>query len=365
MRVLLLTETSHIGGAEVMIRNLALELRARGDVVGLVAPSNGGDWLHHAMERDGFPVWQFALGGAINPGLVRCIRTAVAEFKPDVMHSHLWVMAAYGGFVALRTRVPHVITMHGDGEQTRYLRRRVALRLAFRGARAVVAVSDAMRDDVATSLGISPSRMKVVGNGSAFPGGNREATRATLGLDADAFVVICIGSQIVRKNHIVVLRALARATHIGNWRLVIAGPHGDASSAVTDEATSLGIADRVLNLGPRHDVPELLAASDLYIMPSLWEGMPVALVEAMGAGKPIVASRVGGIPDMIRDGVDGALLNDPNDAVELASILDRLYLDEQLRASMAASAHDRAVARYGVATMTDEYLALYKRTAAR
>lgn len=359
MRVLMLTETSHLGGAEVMIRNLALELRARGHAVGLVAPLNGGDWLHTQMQQDGFPVWQFQLRGAINLELARCIRQAIAEFKPDVMHSHLWVMAAYGGMVAAFDRVPHVITMHGDGEQTRFLRRRVALRLAFARARAVVAVSDAMREQLATSLGISPSVMQVIANGSPFPQGDRLGTRSALGIQDDEFAVLCVGSQIVRKNHIVVLKALNRQPEGVRWKLVIAGPQGEATATLADEAKRTGVEQRLINLGPRSDVPDLQAAADLFVMPSLWEGMPVALVEAMGAGTPLIASAVGGIPAMVEDGVSGLLLRDATDDVELSTLISQCRAQRDRMQAMGETARRKAHEEYGVSGMTDAYLDLF------
>jgi len=360
MRVLLLTETCQLGGAEVMIRNLALELRARGHAVGLVAPSNGGDWLHGEMKRDGFPVWLFELRGAVNPDIVQTIRRAIAAFRTAVMHSHLWVMAAYGGAVASLARIPHVITMHGDGEQTRFLRRRVALRFAFARARGVVAVSAAMRDDLAQSLGIPASRMLVVPNGSSFPKGDRTLVRRELSIGADEFVAVCIGSQIARKNHIVALQAMARLSGEAPWRLLVAGPTGDATATLADAARRLGVSAHFHNLGPRRDVPDLLAASDVYLMPSLWEGMPVALVEAMGSGVPIVASGVGGIPDMIGDGLEGAILSDPTNAGDLAGIIERLRGDDTLRHGIAARARQKALAVYGAAAMADAYLDLFQ-----
>jgi glycosyltransferase involved in cell wall biosynthesis len=291
----------------------------------------------------------------INPGLLRTIDTAVAEFRPDVLHSHLWVTAAYGSVVGWRRGVPHVTTMHGDGEQTKYLRRRVALRFAFKHARGVVAVSDAMRNDLARSLGIAPSTMSVVANGSPFEPGDRVATRRELRIDDDETVILAVGSQIARKNHIVVLRAMRRLLAARRYRFVLAGPHGDNTELLASFAAEHGLANRFLNLGPRHDIEALLAATDIFVMPSLWEGMPVALVEAMGAGAAVVASAVGGIPQM-----EGHLLGDPTDDGALSTMLDALAADRVSRERYGKAAARRARREYGVATMADAYLQLYR-----
>ncbi len=356
----MLTESSRIGGAEVMLRNLALDLRARGHDVGLVAPSNGGDWLHHQMQEDGFPVWQFELRGAINPDITGTIRRAIAEFKPEIVHSHLWVMAAYGGYVAWLAGLPHVITMHGDATETAYLRRRVALRLAFARAKVVAVVSETMQQDLAKALGVPRTRMIVVDNGSSLPQGNRDGTRQALAIGAGQFVVLCVGSQGPRKNHVTVLRALAQLPSGTDWVFLVAGPHGESTQLLADEAARLGVESRFHNLGPRRDVADLLAASDLFVMPSLWEGMPVALVEAMGAGRPIIASRVGGMPVIIRDGVDGVIVDDPADDTILAEVIGGLMADPDRRAKLAASASAKARATYSVAAMTETYLQLYQ-----
>ena len=360
MRILMLTETSRLGGAEVMIRNLSHDLRERGHEVGLVAPSNGGDWLHHQMERDGFPVWQFELRGAINPDITGTIRRAIAEFKPDIIHSHLWVMAAYGGYVSWLARIPHVITMHGDATETQFFRRRVALRFAFARAKVVVVVSDTMQQDLSRVLGIPKGQMVVVDNGSSLPQGDRDRTRLELGIDAGEFGVLCVGSQGPRKNHSTVLKAMALLPQGTDWALMVAGPFGESTQLLADEATRLGVKSRFRNLGPRHDVADLLAASDLFVMPSLWEGMPVALVEAMGAGKAIIVSRVGGMPVMVRDGVDGVIVDDPLDEKQLSDAIGGLMVDPERRVKMGESARAKARAEYSVAAMTDTYLELYQ-----
>jgi glycosyltransferase involved in cell wall biosynthesis len=311
------------------------------------------------MRDDGFQVFTYTRRGAINPDIIRCIRTAIAEFRPDVMHSHLWAMAAYGGLVAAMSRVPHVITMHGDGEQTRYLRRRVALRLAFAGAADVVAVSSDMRSQLARSLGVTTDSMRVVANGSPFAPGNRESTREALGVAREELIFLCVGSQITRKNHVTALTALASIQSRAPWRLVLAGPLGDATELLRREADALAVTDQLINLGPRQDIPDLLAACDIFLMPSLWEGMPVALVEAMGAGKPVIASRVGGISEMITDGAEGILVNDPLSKSEWSQAIQQLVCDQTLRAQIARGAQARAEADYGVERMTDSYLALY------
>jgi glycosyltransferase involved in cell wall biosynthesis len=172
-------------------------------------------------------------------------------------------------------------------------------------------------------------------------------------------VILSIGSQIPRKNHLAVLQALALLPASVNWRYVIAGPPGDATELVADFARTAGVIDRFVNLGPRQDVPDLLAACDLFVMLSLWEGMPVALVEAMGAGVPIISSAVGGIPAMLADGIEGVLLEPTIAAEQLRDAVVSLLHDGIRSTSLGEAARARATREYGVATMARAYEGLY------
>ena len=118
-------------------------------------------------------------------------------------------------------------------------------------------------------------------------------------------------------------------------------------------------SDRVTLLGQRWDVYDLHAAADIFVMPSLWEGLPLALLEAMHAGTAIVASRTSGIPEAITDGVDG-LLTPPGDEVALRDALVRLLPDASERARLGAAALARARSKFSLDRMTDEYEALYR-----
>jgi glycosyltransferase involved in cell wall biosynthesis len=146
--------------------------------------------------------------------------------------------------------------------------------------------------------------------------------------------------------------------------LAIAGNGAErgALEALIDE---LGVGSRVHLLGHRDDVGALLAAADIFAMPSLWEGLPLALLEAMAAGKPIVASGISGIPEAITSETEG-LLTRPGDLGELSAALYRLRTDPALRARLAERAGARARAEFSIEAMTTAYEEIYfKAVAAR
>ena len=146
------------------------------------------------------------------------------------------------------------------------------------------------------------------------------------------------------------------------WRLAIAG-RGEEEAALSELAGELGLSRRIHLLGYRSDIADVLAAADVFVMPSLSEGLPLALLEAMFAAKPVVASDVGGIPEVVRAGQE-ALLVPPGNAEALEKAIETVLSDSSLRDALGAAARRRVEARYTVAAMTDAYEELYLKAVA-
>jgi glycosyltransferase involved in cell wall biosynthesis len=160
----------------------------------------------------------------------------------------------------------------------------------------------------------------------------------------------------------VLLQALALLEDDGldvPWRVVVAGAKRDATADIEALVAERGWGERVHLLGARDDVPDLLAAADVFSMPSLWEGLPLAVLEAMFAGLPIVASRTSGIPEAI-DSDRVGLLATPGDVPELAEHLGAVLRDPELRDRLGSAARERAHQEFTVSVMADRYLASYR-----
>jgi glycosyltransferase involved in cell wall biosynthesis len=160
----------------------------------------------------------------------------------------------------------------------------------------------------------------------------------------------------------VLIEALA-TIGAGRWMLAIAGG-GAEKERLEALAASKGLAAHVKILGHREDVPDLLAASDVFVMPSLWEGLPLALLEAMLAGKPVIASRTSGIPEAVNDGVDG-LLTTPGDVGELATALRGVIASPARRAALGGAARARATAEFTLDAMADGYERVFREVSGR
>ena len=181
----------------------------------------------------------------------------------------------------------------------------------------------------------------------------RAAVRASLGLAADAKVVMTVGEHIPRKNHATCLHAIAAAPEA---TLIFCGV-GEQTQALMAQAKHLGVAHRVLFLGFRRDVAALLGAADAFLFPSLQEGLPVSLMEAMAAGLACVVSRVRGNTDLIMDGVGGYLCA-PMDAAAMAAALTRILQDAEMAAAMGA--HNReAIKAYSLPVVEERMARLY------
>jgi glycosyltransferase involved in cell wall biosynthesis len=281
----------------------------------------------------------------------------------DLVHSHEFSGSVYGAAAARVIGVPHVVTMHGNATMTDAWRRRVALRWAFRNSAVKAAVSQATKQQLDRDLGLAPAVLRVVHNGVPIRPGDPEPVRRELGVREGEVLILSVGNLDPRKGHIVLLEALAQLASAGcavPWRLAIAGGRGGPERPRLEAfAAQHGFADRVHILAQREDIPNLQAAADIFAMPSLWEGLPLALLEAMFGETAIVASETSGIPEAIVHGEHG-LLTPPGDSHSLATALMKLLCDPEERARLATAARARADREFSVHAMADRYETLYQ-----
>ncbi len=358
--VALMLESDGPGGAENMLLQLAEELHRRGDDICPVLPDKGLGWLAAECRKRGFEPETFSLRRPLDWRCLRGLIQVLERRKVDLVHSHEFTMAFYGAAAARWLRKPHVITMHGGQRVLSHWRRRLAFRWALRRSRAAATVSEATRRLFLDVLRLPPGAMAVVHNGIVPPpSGDPAALRRELGLSEGEILIVSVGNLYPVKGHAVLLEALtllAGRAYLPAWRMALAG-RGRETERLKRFAVEHRL-DRVHFLGHRADVPDILAATDIWVMPSLSEGLPLALLEAMFAGKAIVASAVGGIPEVIVSERDG-LLVPPRDPEALAAALERLIASAALRSALGKAARERAAEGFSVAHMADDYERLY------
>lgn len=348
----------------MMVFRLSEELRRRGHAVVPVGPRKGTGWMGDMFRTAGFSPETYWLKRPVDPGCVGRFMQLFRRHAIDVVHSHEFTMGVYGSAAARLLAIPHVLTMHGGLTVTKALRRRVALRWAIRQSGHAVAVSEATRKDFATDLGLGEAAFTVIHNGVPSEGGNADKVRREFGCTGGETVILAVGNLERNKNHRMLLEALVRLQRDGvtvPWKLIIAaGRGGDEHEYLLEYARGHGLEERVHIAMGRSDITDLQALADIFVMPSLWEGLPMALLEAMVAGKAIVASATAGIPEAIVDGREGILVP-PGDLDALADGLRALLTDPGRRRELGTAARARAHVEFTVQVMADRYLSMYGR----
>ena len=181
--------------------------------------------------------------------------------------------------------------------------------------------------------------------------------RASLGLPADVRVAGVVARLTRQKGHRYLFEALASSPALADVQLLVIGG-GEEREALEQDAIAKGLSARVHFLGVRRDVGNLLAAMDVFVLPSLWEGLPLAMVLAMGAGVPVVASSVAGVPEVVDDGRTG-LLVPPSDPRALGAALRRLFDDPALRERIGRQASLSVLPRFGIDRYVESMTSLY------
>jgi glycosyltransferase involved in cell wall biosynthesis len=367
MRIGLWLESDGPGGAEIVVFRMAEELQRRGHHVVPLGPATGVGWLGAKFRDAGFAPRTFTLRRVLDPVCLGDLVRQIRGDRLDLVHSHEFTMAVYGAASASWARRPHVTTMHGNQTMTAALRRRIALRWAIRHTATTIAVSADTRRQLNAALGLPPAAVDVILNGVPDRPGDPTPIREELGVRPEEVLLVAVGNLDTRKGHIYLLQALQQLRAGGlesPWRVAIAGGRGGEQRELLEAfAREHGFSDRLHLLTQREDIPNLLAAADVFVMPSLWEGLPLALLEAMLAGKAIVASRISGIPEAVTDGVEG-LLSTAGDVDSLRDALGRLIPDSGLRTSLASAALARARREFTVEAMVDAYESVYRKALA-
>lgn len=361
LRIAMGIETLGLGGAEVVLLQLSQELRRRGHTVFPFGPDGRDGWLRTALREDGFSWHTYVLSKPIDWRCAQRLAALLVELKVDVCHGHEFTASVYGAAAAQLAGIPNVISMHGNQVMTRKLQRRVALRWALRHSKATVAVSAATKSDLEASLSLPTTALEVVRNGIPERPGDRARFRSEIGIGDGELLVIATGSLMQRKGHRVLLDAMLLVDTRGGtppWRIVIAG-EGAERGPLEAFIASHGLGARVRLLGNRNDIPDIQAAADIFVMPSLWEGLPLAVLEAMHAGNPVIATTASGIPEAITHGEQG-LLVPAADASALADALHGLLTDPMARERLGERARARARSEFSIGAMADAYERLYR-----
>lgn len=350
------------GGAEVLAARLARCLSGRYRFVFACLDEAGS--MAAGLRDEGFPVRVLDRRPGIDFACARRLTALARAERVDVIHAHQYSPFFYAGLSRWPRRRPAVLfTEHGRAFPDVTGRSHKPVNgLLLRKADRVIGVGHGVRQVLIEKEGIPAARVGVIYNGidtSAYAGSGRRAdVRHELGLGPDDFVMIFVARLDPIKDHATALRALARVAAVrGDAKMVVVG-EGPSANAVAGEVARLGLGSRVVMAGVRTDVARLLEGADVSVLTSLSEGIPLSLIEAMSAGLPVVATRVGGVPEVVEDGVTGLLAPSGDDA-GIAEALLRLAADPDLRGQLGRRGRARAEGVFSESQMHAAYCEAY------
>lgn len=291
------------------------------------------------------------------------LRGVVRDFRPDIVHLHAAAVGVVGAVVCRWERVPTVIYTEHILHQENAGWIRVLRKLTDRYIDWEVCVSEQAKRCLLRAIPARRSHVSLIYNGTHLRDPLSEAARwevrTEIGLDQDSLVIGSVGRLARIKGYDHLIRALPLIIREHPTAVVALAGRGEHEPVLRELASDCGVLERVKFLGHREDVGRVLGAFDIYVQPSLTEALSISLIEAAGAEKAIVATDVGGNPEVIEDGVSGRLV--PVSNVEaLANAVCELASDEQRRASYAVAARERALRMFTAERMVRQYDELYQ-----
>jgi glycosyltransferase involved in cell wall biosynthesis len=358
LRILQVNSAPGWGGGEVHVLELSRALRSRGHAVTVACKPGTPMDLH--CRNDGIPVLNLPLWRAFDLRSARGLRRFCVEERVDVLHGHLtedWWLGRLATLGLPSTRL--VVTRHvsrrwGGSPQKRWV---------IRGVHRVIAVSRAVADVLTRD--VPPSAVAVVPNGvdvERFAGAPRGRLRAELGLAPGDPLVGMVARLAANKGQDLLLRALpAVLERHPRCRVALVGGDqrdGAMGRALVELARAVGVAEQVHFLGDRPDVAPLVADFTVAVLPSRQEGLGLALIEAMAAAVPVVATPVGGLPELVLDGQSGLLVA-PESPAALARAIAALLEDPALAARLGRAGQERVRRHFSLDSMVAGTLAAY------
>jgi glycosyltransferase involved in cell wall biosynthesis len=354
MKILHVIFDLQMAGAQSLVVNIIKNInRKLFDVRLCVLYSSYNTKLNRELIKERIPVYYLSKHRGIDLRMLSRISRLLANFKPDIIHTHNYVMR-YTIVPALLNRIPvRIHTLHTPAQHEVGLSGRIVHFIAFRFLKVEpVGVTNNVADSVRKLYGVTAHMIY-----------NGIATKQFMAADSESqkklpTIFINVSGFRPAKNHRLLIEAFAEALKANqDLKLFLVG-NGPLQPAIKRFVIERNIEKNVLFLGVRNDIPAILKKSDVYVSTSLWEGFGLAVVEAMAAGKPIIATAAGGVLELVEDSVTGILAR-PNDVGALASAMVKLAGNADLRREMGERGRVRAIEKFNIKDTVRNYEHLY------
>ena len=364
LRVVHLQRIGGIGGSERHVLTLLPALAAAGlevSFVGLDDPAGSADPFYAELEAAQIPAVRLPSSLDVDPVLAGRLRRVLRELRPRLVHTHLVHADLHGCLATLGTPITLVSTKHNDDRfrtgPFRFVERAIARR-----ASSVITITDALRRFTIERVGLPGARVETIHYGlDRLPAA--WAPNSPLAIPETARLLLAIARLEPQKGLDVAIKALARVRRTHPDAVLLVLGEGPERAALEALARAEGVAEAVLCPGRVGDVAEYLDRAELLVHPARWEGFGLALLEAMLASRPVVASEVSSIPELVADGETGLLVS-PDDPEALATSIGELLEDPGRAASLGRAGYERARAEFSVERMARRTIELYERVCA-
>lgn len=354
MKIIQVIPVLDLAGAETMCQNLAIELHSIGHDVSVVSLYSKDTPITKNLEKHGIKVAFLNKKSGLDIGCIYRLVKLLKKKKPDVVHSHIYA-CKYAHIAASIAGVKCKIhTVHNIAEKEATPSNQRMYRLLFKRYQVVpVALSELVKESIHELYSIDLKHIPVVYNGIPL-----EKCKPVSKYRSNNLRFIHVGRFMEAKNHFAMIKAFVKAHEMyDDIKLLLYG-EGELKKDVEDLVRRNNAQDYILFMGLTTNIYEVLNKADIFILPSLYEGMPMTLIEAMGSALPIITSPVGGIPDMLEKEKEALFVTPDEDGI-YGGIIKMLANSEE-RKALAIAAKSRAV-KFSAKYMTEKYVEIYKR----
>lgn len=369
LRVLQVIDDSTVGGGQNHLLLLAHGLKARGFHVSVACAGSG--YLVTELQKYSIVIHPVNLSNIISPKQFFQLKELCKKGHYAVLHTHGGTAGLWGRLAGVWAGIPVRIHTHHGLHVLHWERSlkaaaaRASERFLKHFTSAVICVSEGEAQLGIRHRVVDRRNCVVIRNGIRLQDYDSltdpVSVRKEFGLLPTHIVIGMVGRFHLQKGHTYLLKAIPQIVrHYPEARFLLVG-EGELLESVCSGAEELGVKDKVIFAGARYDIPAILGSIDIFVLPSLWEGLPLSLLEASAAGNAIVATNVEGTNEIIRHDVNG-LLVPPRDSGALGAAISRLIADESLRRRLASSAHSIAHSSYSNETMVDSVADLYRKS---
>jgi len=355
IKIVYIINSFALGGAEKLLLNLCRSLNKEKFEIFVCSATAGGP-LANEFEKAGLAIKIFQKRTKLGLSVIWQIYKFLKEVKPQIVHTHLFGGDTWGRLAAILAGIPVIIsTEHSINLEEGWLKKKIKLVLSW-FSKKIIAISEGVRDYSIKAEKISPKKLAVIYNGIDLKTFQYRGFRP---IQAGQLINAAVTARLEKeKGHKYLLAALSKINKkYPNFTLNIIGT-GSLEADLKQQAANLGVLEKIVFWGQQLEPEKILKNMDLFILPSLLEGLGIVLLEAQAIGVPVLASNVGGIKEVIKDNETG-LLFEPQNAQAIFEAVNALLSNQALAKKLIENAYAQVQAKFTLAKMVEAYEKLY------